>query len=259
MRFARITQLALVTVFALVTAACGGPSPDSGSSGRDDTLTVYAAASLREAFGDLERRFEQDNPTVDVVLNFAGSSDLAQQISEGAPADVFASADEGTMGAAVHARGSRPEYPVEVFATNSLTIAVPKGNPKGISGPADLADPGTTVVVCAPQVPCGKLSQRLLGIAGVTVNPASEENDVTSVRNKVALGEADAGLVYKTDVQAERDRLDAVDFPEAATLANRYPIVVLRDAGSASAGAFVTMVRGDIGQRILRDRGFAAP
>lgn len=235
-------------VAALVAAGC---APGSA----DETLTVYAAASLTETFTTLERQFEADHPGVDVQVHFGGSSRLAQQIAEGAPADVFASADESAMDIA--ARAGRLAGEPTTFATNRLTIAVEPGNPMGITGIPDLAREGRTVVMCAEQVPCGRAARHLFRDAGVTVRPASEEPDVKSVLGKVRAGEADAGLVYVTDVRAARGAVDAVAVPESAAVANRYPIAVLADAAEPSlARDFEKLVLGDRGLRVLEAAGF---
>lgn len=229
--------------------ACGG--------GGQRVLTVFAAASLTEVFTDLERRFEQAHDGIDVRLNLAGSSRLAQQIAEGAPADVFASADTEPM-AGLEQEGLLAG-PATPFATNTLTIAVPRGNPAGITGLTDLADPGVTVVVCAPAVPCGAAAKRVQRLAGVTLRPASEETDVRSVLTKVEVGEADAGLVYATDVTAS-GRVEAVTFPEAAEVVNTYPVAVLADAAEAApARWFVDLVLSEEGRRSLREAGFGLP
>ncbi|MFC4002125.1 molybdate ABC transporter substrate-binding protein [Prauserella oleivorans] len=238
-------------VALLVVAGCG-----ASAGGR--TLDVYAAASLTEVFGTLEKRFEQNHPGVDVRLNLAGSSKLAQQITEGAPADVFASADEPTMERVVEA-GAVDGQP-ETFATNRLTIAVAPGNPLGIRGFGDLARPGVSVVVCAPQVPCGAATGKLERLTGVTVRPVSEEQDVKAVLTKVRAGEADAGLVYATDVASARGKVAGVRVPEAGQALNRYPVAALADADEPGlAREFRDLVLGEAGRRELSRAGFGAP
>ncbi|MQA62070.1 MAG: molybdate ABC transporter substrate-binding protein [Actinophytocola sp.] len=235
---------------ALAVAGC---APGSA----DETLTVYAAASLTESFTTLADQFEADHPGVDVQVNFGGSSRLAQQIAEGAPADVFASADEAAMD--VVARAGRLAGKPATFATNRLTIAVEPGNPMRVNGIADLARDALTVVMCAEQVPCGRAARHLIRDAGITVRPASEEPDVKSVLGKVRAGEADAGLVYVTDVLAENGTVDAVKVPEAAAVANRYPIATIADAVEPSlARDFEKFVLGDRGLRVFKAAGFGS-
>lgn len=243
-----LTLLALVT-----TAACA-----SSAKGDRRTVTVFAAASLTEVFEEAAEDFEARHPGVDVVFAFAGSSDLAQQIVEGAPADVFAAADERTMSTVVEAgRVDRPA----LFATNRLTIAVPTGNPAGVGGLADLARTDVTTVLCAPQVPCGALSAQVLERAGVVVRPASEEASVSGVLAAVAEGQADAGLVYVTDIDRGDQRVESIDLAEAAPEdVVRYPIAVLNDVEQDDLAAdFVAFIVSGAGAERLRAAGFGAP
>ncbi|NIJ10304.1 molybdate transport system substrate-binding protein [Saccharomonospora amisosensis] len=244
--------LIALLVAGLTAAACTTPSEDGSA-----TLTVFAAASLTEPFAALERRFEDTHPGVDVLLNLDGSPTLAQQIIEGAPVDVFASADEATMRQVVSA-GAVEGRPA-TFATNTLTIAVAPGNPHRIRGLADLAEPGLTVVVCAPRVPCGAATERVQRAAGVELTPASEEQNVKAVLAKVEAGVADAGLVYKTDVTARR-RVEAVPFPESRQAVNTYPIATLAGAPRPGlAREFTELVLGEVGSRELSEAGFGTP
>lgn len=260
MRRAGAAALGLVALTAIATGCAGPAATPAGSSTSDGeealtgTLTVYAAASLAEIFDELLARFRADHPGVEVApLVTDGSAALATQIIEGAPADVFASADERTMQLVVDA-GAAVD-PV-LFAGNTLVLVVPAGNPADIRTLDDL--PGATVVLCETQVPCGRASRALLDRAGVPVDAASVEQNVTAVLTKVAAGEADAGLVYATDVHSRRDV--EVIVPEGADdIVNRYPITVLRDAESPTvAAAFVALVTGPEGQAVLADAGFRA-
>lgn len=245
---------ALVALLATGLAAAACEAPSGGGSA---TLTVFAAASLTEPFTALERHFEDTHPGVDVLLNLDGSATLAQQVVEGAPADVFASADEATMRQVVDA-GAVEGRPT-TFATNTLTIAVAPGNPHGIRGLADLAGGDLTVVVCAPQVPCGAAAERVGRAAGITLRPASEEQNVKSVLAKVEAGVADAGLVYVTDVAGDR-RVDSVPFPESDQAVNTYPIATLADSAEPRlAREFTELVLGEVGRRELSGAGFGAP
>lgn len=248
--------LALLGAVTVLVAACASPASDAGSSASGDavsgTVQVYAAASLQRSFDEIARAFEADHPGVSVQAVYDGSRTLATQIAEGAPADVFASADEETMDS-VADRAPDPR----VFATNTLVMAVPTGNPGRVSTLADL--PRVTTVLCAPEVPCGAASQSLLSRAGVSVIPASSEQNVTAVLTKVAAGEADAGLVYATDVVG-RDDVEAVVPDGADAVVNRYPLAALSDsAHPAAAAAFVDFVLSDRGQAILSRAGFGAP
>lgn len=273
-RAARALVGAVVALAAL--AACSTAEPRDRSTGTTSlsgagdgltgTLTVFAAASLKVAFDELTADFASAHPDVDVQpVTYDGSSTLATQLVEGARADVFASADGTTM-ATVDDAGLVEGAPT-VFTTNTLQVVVPAGNPDGVTSVADLAalaSSGGRVVLCAAQVPCGAASHELLETAGVTLTPASEEQNVTAVLTKVAVGEADAGLVYRTDVLAAGDDVEGVDVDEAARVVNRYPIAVLgtghRTAQDAAvAQAFVDLVLSDAGQRVLADRGFVAP
>ncbi|WP_125132734.1 molybdate ABC transporter substrate-binding protein [Microbacterium sp. 10M-3C3] len=251
MRRARILGGLLAAALALAGCTSAAPTP-AASDGISGTLRVYAAASLQRAFDSIAEEFEAAHPGAEVVPVYDGSATLATQIAAGAPADVFASADEATMTEVADA----VEDPV-VFATNTLVIAVPAADPAGIRSLADL--PGRRVVLCAPQVPCGAASQRLLSAAGVKVTPVSEEQNVTAVLAKVAAGEADAGLVYATDTKANAD-VEAIVPAGAADVVNRYPIAALREAANpAAAAAFVAFVRSDVGRTVLDAAGFGAP
>lgn len=246
----------IAAALAALLLAATGCTP--GASSAPTTLTVFAAASLAESFEEIERRFEKDRPGVDVRVVLGGSSKLLQQLDEGARADVFATADEETMAQAA-GKGLVEGEPA-VFATNVLTIAVEPGNPRGVRGLADLARPGLTVVRCAPQLPCGKATDAVRARAGVRLPVASEEPDVKAVLGKVVAGEADAGLVYVTDVRSAKGAVDQVDFAESAEVVNRYPIAAL--AGSPRvelAREFVAAVRGEAGRAILARAGFGVP
>jgi molybdate transport system substrate-binding protein len=229
------------------------PAPDTLTG----TVTVFAAASLTETFDALATEFEQQHPNVDVVLNYGGSSGLATQITQGAPADVFAAANEPTMKTVIDAGDAAGST---VFATNTLELVTPAGNPAGVTGLADLADPDLAIALCDPAVPCGSAAQALLEVAGVTAAPDTLEEDVKSVLTKVELGEADAGLVYVTDVKAAGDKVDGIEVPEAQDVINRYPIAVLASAPNLDAAqAWVDFILSDAGQGALADAGFVAP
>ncbi len=251
---------AVAAVLLLSTgAACGSDdSGDEGSSDKTTTLTVYAAASLTSTFTELGKQFEADHDDVSVKFSFGGSSDLVAQIQQGAPADVFASADTTNMDKAT-ADDLVEGDPVN-FATNTLKIAVPPDNPAGVASLNDLAKPGTKVVMCAAEVPCGAAALKVQETSGVAIKPVSEEQSVTDVLNKVQTGEADAGLVYVTDVKAAGDKVKGITFAESSSAVNTYPIAVLADSKSKDlAQEFVDLVTGDAGQQILADAGFAKP
>jgi molybdate transport system substrate-binding protein len=232
-------------------------SSTSGAAG-GGKLIVFAAASLKKSFTDIGEQFKTDNPGSDVEFSFAGSSDLVTQLTQGAPADVFASADTKNMDKAAQANllsGS----PVN-FASNTLTIVTAPGNPKKIASFKDLTQPGLSVVVCAPQVPCGSATATVEKATGVKLNPVSEESQVTDVLGKVTSGQADAGLVYVTDAQGAGDKVTAVAFPESTEAVNTYPIAVLKQSKNQDlAKKFVDLVTGEAGQKVLNAAGFAKP
>ena len=246
-----------VVVSAVLVAGlvcCGGTPRGSSPT----SITVFAAASLKNTFTQIGERFKTDNPGASVEFSFAGSSDLVTQLTNGAAADVFASADTKNMDKATQA-GLLAGEPVN-FASNTLVIAVAAGNPKKIGSFADLNRPGLSVAVCAPQVPCGSATQHVEDATGIRLNPVSEESSVTDVLNKITSGQADAGLVYVTDARSAGDKVTAVSFPEAAGAVNTYPIAVLkRSANSELAHKFVDLVTGEAGQKILAQAGFAKP
>jgi molybdate transport system substrate-binding protein len=253
-------RVAATAAAVLLLAGCAGsPGGGTGVAGSPEqrTLTVFAAASLTEVFTELEPRFEEVHPGVDVVFNFGASSDLAQQIVNGGPADLFAAANTSTMQTVVDA--GLVEGEPTVFATNVLEIVTAPGNPKGITSFADLARPDLQVVVCAPQVPCGAAVEKIEQAAGVTLGPVGEEPDVKSTLGKVTTGNADAGLVYATDVGAAGDDVQGVEFPEAAQAVNDYPIAVIADASAADLGrAFQELVTGSEGRAVLGSAGFGS-
>ncbi len=257
-RFAAL--LVCVMTLSWLVAGCGAAekSADTAASSSAATttkITVFAAASLTEVFTEIGTEFMAANPTIEVVFNFAGSQDLAMQIEQGAPADVFASADVRNMERVAKFVGAQ-----KVFAQNKLAIAVAPDNPQGISGLSDLARTDLKVVLAAPEVPAGKYAAEILAGASVTVKPVSLENTVKGVVTKISLGEGDAGIVYVTDVSAADGAIDEVDIPEAQNVTATYPIASVTSSEHADAAqAFVDWVLADKGQQVLQKFGFLPP
>jgi molybdate transport system substrate-binding protein len=259
---ARPVLVVALAIAVIGLAGCAGTataasSPPSGSHDPlSGTITVLAAASLTDTFTALGKRFEKAHPGVTVQESFGGSATLAQQVVQGAPADVFASAADAPM-ATVTAAGLASDP--TTFATNVLELVVPKANPAGITKLSDLARPGVKTILCDPSQPCGAAARALLAATGVRITPVSLEQDVSSVLTKVELDEADAGLVYVTDARSAGDAVRAIPVPQASEVVNDYPIVVLRHAPNPRAAtAFVAYVLGPIGAKALRDAGFGA-
>jgi len=240
-------------------AAPAASSPATSSPARiSGNLTVLAAASLTETFRTLAAAFEAANPGVHVTFSFGASSTLAQQIVAKAPADVFAAASPATMKTVTDAGDAAGTS--RVFVRNTLEIAVPPDNPGQVNGLADLAKSGLKLGVCALAVPCGAAAQKVFQAANITPNVASYEQDVKGVLTKVAAGELDAGLVYRTDVKSAGDKVKGIEFPEAAAAINDYPIVALTTAANpAAAAAWVEFVTGPQARQILQDAGFQLP
>jgi molybdate transport system substrate-binding protein len=251
----RIRLAAAVAVAALALAACGDDTTSGGSSGSANEIKVFAAASLTAAFTELGQQYTSANGGTKVSFNFAGSQALATQIQQAAPADVFASADTTNMDKVKDLVGT-PQN----FASNLLQIVVEKGNPKGVKTLDDLANPDLKVVLAAPDVPAGKYAAEALNTAKVTVKPVSEEDNVKAVVTKVSLGEADAGIVYVTDVTAGGDKVEGVDIPKDQNVTATYPIATVK-AGKAKdkAQAFMDLVLSDQGQQVLKQYGFLPP
>jgi molybdate transport system substrate-binding protein len=244
--------LAAVVSAVLVSGllACGPKSPSS--------VVVFAAASLKPAFTQIGQQFTTDNPGSSVEFDFAGSSELATRLTQGATADVFASADTAQMETVAKA-GLLAGDPGS-FASNTLVIVTAPENPARVSSFADLAKPGLRVVICQQPVPCGSATHRIEDSTGVRLNPVSEELSVTDVLNKVTTGQADAGLVYVTDARSAAGKVSTVNFPEAAGAVNVYPIAALKKAPQPTlAQKFVTMVTGEAGQKVLARFGFQKP
>lgn len=263
-RFARV----LAVVAALTVAGCGSSDPGasdgdgSGTTGSaaeiSGDVTVFAAASLTGTFTELGKDFEAANPGVTVTFNFAGSSALAKQINDGAPADVFASAAPRNMTEVTDTEAVTAD-PV-TFVTNTLEIAVPAGNPAGVTGLADFGRDDLKIGLCAEQVPCGAASVKVFEAAGVTPAPDTLEQDVKAVLTKVSLGEVDAALVYRTDVRAAGDEVEGIEFPEAADAVNEYPIAPCAEAPNPrGAQAFVDHVLSEQGRAVLTEAGFGTP
>lgn len=248
------TVFASAATLVLVLSACGSGDKPVDSQ----TIIVFAASSLKSAFTEIGEQFNADNPGTTVEFSFAGSSDLVTQLTQGAQADVFASADTQNMDKATQA-GLLDGKPVN-FASNTLTIAVAPGNPKQIRSFRDLTKSGLAVVLCAPQVPCGSAAHRVEEAAGVNIEPVSEETSVSDVLNKVTTGQADAGLVYVTDATGAGDEVTAVPFPESADAVNTYPIAALKSSEHQElARKFIDAVTGESGQKTLTAAGFANP
>jgi molybdate transport system substrate-binding protein len=252
------------TVLLAGLVGCDAKSPSSSPaqpsqpSQAPAKIVVFAAASLKPAFTQISQQFKTENPGSSVDFEFAGSSELATQLTQGATADVFASADTAQMDTVAKA-GLLAGNPTN-FASNTLVIVTAPGNPRKVASFADLAKPGLGVVICQKPVPCGSATQRLEDNTGVRLNPVSEELNVTDVLNKVTTGQADAGLVYITDAHSAGNKVATVNFPEAAGAVNVYPIAVLKKAPQPTlAQRFVAIVTGDAGQNILAQSGFAKP
>jgi molybdate transport system substrate-binding protein len=249
----------VLVVAAVALAACGTSGASSPATGAGSQISgeivVFAAASLTETFTRLGKDFEDAHPGTAVRFNFAGSSALAQQINQGAPADVFASAAPTNMKQVVDAGGVQGDP--TTFVRNRLEIAVPKGNPAKVAGLADLARAELKIALCAERVPCGAAARRVFQAAGITAQPDTLEQDVRAVLTKVRLGEVDAGLVYRTDVRSAGADVDGIEFPEAEQAVNDYPIAVLARAPNPDgAKAFVDYVLSDKSRAILASAGF---
>jgi molybdate transport system substrate-binding protein len=254
--------IVIAVTAALALAGCGsGGDKAAGSStptASTKTLTVLAAASLTETFNQLGKTFEQAHLGTKVVFSYGGSSTLAQQITQGAPADVFASASPATMKTVTDA-GDASGTP-QVFVRNQLVIAVPSGDPKGIKSLSDLTKPGLKVVLCAEAVPCGAAAKKALAAANVKLTPVSLEQDVKSALNKVTIGEADAALVYRTDAEAAGGKVQGIEFPESAQAINDYPIVALKSSKNPDlANQFVQFIESPDALAVLTAAGFQAP
>jgi molybdate transport system substrate-binding protein len=251
----RARLAAALAAVALMLAGCGGDGePSGGTSASSGELKVFAAASLTAAFGELGEQFTATGGSR-VTFNFAGSQALATQIRQGAPADVFASADATSMDKV----GDLVATP-RSFAGNLLQIVVEKGNPEGVKGLDDLARGDLKVVLAAEEVPAGGYAKQVLERAGLRVRPVSREDNVKAVVTKVALGEADAGIVYVTDVTAGGDKVEGVDVPAEQNVAATYPIATVNASRSQQrAQAFVDLVRSAGGQRVLQRFGFLPP
>ncbi|WP_062950550.1 molybdate ABC transporter substrate-binding protein [Brachybacterium sp. sponge] len=249
-----LRSTAAAAAIALTAAACGSGGSAEDPAAAPVTLHVFAAASLQEPFEELGEQFEAEHEDVTVEFSFAGSSTLVEQIQQGAPADVFASADTKNMDKLTDA-GLEAEPPVD-FTTNTLRIAVPAGNPAGVTDLASLTG-DLNLVVCAPEVPCGAATTTVEEAAGLEFQPVSEEQSVTDVLNKVTSGEADAGLVYVTDVEKAGDAVEGIDFPEAQEAVNTYPITTVDGSANPELGQeFVDLVTGEEGREILAGYGF---
>jgi molybdate transport system substrate-binding protein len=255
----------LSIVLGLLLSACGGsaepqgaaPSPGTESSSSGGAITVLAAASLTEAFNQIGKDFEAKNPGSKVTFSFGSSATLATQIVQGAPADVFAAASPVAMKTVAAAGAANP--PTD-FASNTLEIAVPKGNPHKITGLKDFGDESRRIALCAPQVPCGAAAVQVFADAKIVPKPDTLEQDVKATLQKVASDEVDAALVYKTDVIAAGDQLDGMEFPEAQKAINVYPIATLKESKNPTlAQAFGDYVVSPEGRSVLAKAGFAQP
>lgn len=247
-----ITALSLVSAASLV--ACGGASAGADITGE---VTVFAAASLQDAFETLAASFQDAHPGVRIAFDFQGSQDLVASLDGGSPADILATANNSTMTDAANKGlvGEQTE-----FATNVLTLIVPAGNPAGVTGINDGSLDKADLVVCAPEVPCGEATQKLAAELGVTLNPVSEEQKVTDVRGKVESGEAQAGIVYTTDAAKAGDKVEAIALPPNSVI-NHYPIALTKSAANSQAAqAFIDYILSPEGQKVLQDTyGFGAP
>lgn len=249
----------LTTALLVPLAACGGDDNDDGGAtkggGDRVELTVLAAASLTDVFKAAGKAYQDSHPGTTVKFSFAGSQELAAQVRQGIDADALVTADTTTM------EGLRSDTGTPaVIARNRLVIAVGEGNPHRIDTLEDLTDGKLKVVLAAPEVPAGRYSERVLDAQDLDVRAVSEEPNVRAVLSKVALGEADAGLVYATDAAAESGKVDAVTIPDDQNAIASYPAATLKESSRAGAAAeFVKWLSGPEAQRILREAGFQKP
>ncbi|MET9675163.1 molybdate ABC transporter substrate-binding protein [Streptomyces sp. NPDC006482] len=265
----RAAAAALTAALLVPLAACGsdggtkdstkeaGGSTASGSASAAPAakLTVLAAASLTNVFETAGAAYEKSHPGTEITFSFAGSQELVAQVAQGSPADALVTADTKSMDK-VKADTGTPT----VIARNRLVIATGEGNPHRIDDLQDLADTTLKVVLAAPEVPAGKYSAQILDARNITVKPVSQEPNVRAVLSKVELGEADAGLVYKTDATSAADKVDAVEIPDAQNAVASYPAATLKDSENAeAAAAFVAWLSSPEAQKILQDAGFQKP
>lgn len=262
-----LARLILLSLLLAALAACSAP-PAAPTTPPPATLTVFAAASLTESFGELGKLFEEQHPGVTVVFNFAGSQQLVQQLAQDAPADVFASANNPQMQAAVDAGRVDAGSP-QTFVRNLLVVVTPADNPGGLNSLQDLARPGLKLVLAAPEVPVGQYAQQFLEqagqdpsfgpdfVAGVTQNVVSYEENVRAVLSKVSLGEADAGIVYATDAASAGDAVRTLPIPDALNVVAAYPLAPVTDSAQAELAAqFIALVLSPEGQAVLARYGF---
>jgi molybdate transport system substrate-binding protein len=255
----RARLVAILATVAATCAACGSSAPAAATpSALSGSITVFAAASLTAGFKDAASNFQKAHPGTTIDFNFAGSPTLVAQIQQGATGDVFASADQPNMQKLVDA--TLVEGAPTVFARNKLAIVAAPGNPKRIGALADLGRQGLVVVLCGPTVPCGRYGAQALANAGVKVAPASLETDVESVVSKVALGEADAGIVYVTDINAAGATVTGVPIPDRQNVVASYPIAILKGTHNTPlAKAFIDYLLSADGQNALASFGFTSP
>lgn len=268
-RTLRVAGVGAAALLALSACSSSDSGSSSDSSPKSDTsassspklsgtVTVFAAASLKESFTTLGKEFEKANPGTKVTFNFGGSDTLAASITGGAPADVFAAASPKTM-AIVTDKKDAATTPA-TFVRNQLEIATLPGNPDKVASLKDLTKSGLKVVLCDRTVPCGAAAQKALDASKLKLTPVSYEQDVKSALTKVELKETDAAVVYKTDVKAAGDKVEGVEFPESAKAINKYPIALLKDAPNAEAAkAFIALVQSVEGQKVLTAAGFLQP
>jgi molybdate transport system substrate-binding protein len=247
-----VRLLAAIAAAGVLVASCGGDNDDP--AGTERTITVFAAASLTDAFEEVGDAFEAANPGVTVTFNFAASSTLREQILAGAPADVFASANTSNMDQVVDAGAA---IDPSDFVENRLQIAVPAGNPENVTGLVDFADDDLLIGLCAAEVPCGQFGREALAKAGVTPSIDTNEPDVRSLLTKIEAGELDAGIVYVTDVTSAGDAVEGIAIPEEENVVAVYPIAALTESGNPDvADAFVASVLSGEGREILASYGF---
>jgi molybdate transport system substrate-binding protein len=257
------TAAVLVAALLAPLTACGGDGAGKAAGGATGSasaapaaqLTVLAAASLTDVFETAGAAYEKSRPGTKLTFSFAGSQELVAQVSQGSPADVLVTADTKSMDK-VRADTGTPT----VIAKNRLVIATAEGNPHRIGGLGDLAAPRLKVVLAAPEVPAGKYSEKILKAQGITVKPVSQEPNVRAVLSKVELGEADAGLVYRTDAAGAADKVDAVEIPDGQNAVAQYPAAALKGSRNGeAAAAFVAWLASPAGQKILQEAGFQKP